>query len=377
MAVEPPIDDDPIIRRVAAVRPPVDEDDLSSDGRRAQEIRRRVLNGSSQRPSVSPAPSARSRWARPRWVLPRVGLALAPVIAALVLFLAGTFSGPDSSGTQPAAAAVIRAAIHALASSGAIFVEDETYVSGPSVHGHPYTVDQVLETPAGSGSQSVLTTYSDPGALHQNPAQTGWAYGNGLEEIYSRATNTIYQTSIWGPYLHPGRRPGTYVYRYANGGALFISHPVTVTARQARALRKGTVAIFSSGPSGVLKIRNPGNAPGYAQTIHDEIKSHMLHYAGRTTIDGRAALELAGSTNGERSGDAHIYLDPATHLPFEEIDQPGTRQQQVIHVHLRRLPITRANERLVSLHALHPTARIDHSHRDYLRAAHGTEIYGG
>jgi hypothetical protein len=370
---ENPIDDDPIIRRIAAVRPPIREDDLSPDSPHARAMAERVLAGSTSTTS----PSSRRRWARPRWVLAPVGLALAPVAAAIVLLLAGTFSGPDSSGTQPAAAAVIRDAIHALATSGAIFVEDQTYVSGPSVHGHPYTIDHVLETPTGSGSQSVLTTYSDPKALHQNPAQTGWAYGDGTQEIYSRATNTIYATSIWGPYLHPGPRRGTYVYRYAKGATLYTTRAVTVTAGQARALRAGRVAIVPVGDTGRFKVRNPGNFPGYAQVVQDEIRDHMLHYVGRRTVDGRAALELAGTTNGGRSGDAHIYLDPTTHLPFEEVDQPGTTHQQVIHVRLRKLPITRKTERLVSLHALHPTARIDRSHQDYLRAAHGTQIYDG
>lgn len=373
MPTESPINEDPVIRRVAAVRPPVAEEDLSPHSPEAQAIAERVLAGSS--PTL--ARHSGARWARPRWVLPRVGLALAPVAAVVVLLLAGTFSGPDSSGTQPAAAAVIRAAIQALQTSGAIFVEDETYVSGPSVHGHPYRIDQVLETPAGSGSQSVLTTYSDPGQLHQNPNQTGWAYGNGTQEIYSRATDTIYESSIWGPYLHRGKRPGTYVYRNAPGAVLAITHPVTVTAAQAAALRNGTVAIIPVEDTGRVTVRNPGNAPGYAQTVQDEIRHHMLHYVGRTEVDGRAALELAGTSNGAKSGDEHIYLNPATHLPFEEVDLPGTDHQQVIKLTLRKLPITPATQRLVSLHALHPTARIDHRHQDYLRAAHGTQIYGG
>jgi hypothetical protein len=329
-----------------------------------------VLAGSSPTPSRPP----RARWTRPRWALPRLGLTLAPV-AAIAVVLAGTFSGPDSSGIQPAAAAVTRAAIHALATSGAIFVEDETYLSGPSVHGHPYTINQVLETPANSGSQSVLTTYSDPKALHQDPTQTGWAYGNGTQEIYSAATNTIYETSIWGPYLHPGRRPGTYIYRYAEGGPILTNHPVTVTARQAQALRNGTVAIVPTGTTSPLKVRDPGAFPGYAQAIQAEIRNHSLRYVGKRSVDGRAALELAGETYGD--SEQHIYLDPSTHLPFEEIDQPGTAHQQVIQVRLRKLPITRFAERMVSLRALHPSARIDRSHRDYLRAADGTQIYLG
>jgi len=381
MRAEKPIDDDPVIRRVADVRPSIPEDDLSPAGERATAIAERVL--ASSPPATSPGPRRSGRWARPRWTLPRVGLALAPVVAAaVVLLLAGTFSGPGSSGTQPAAAAVIRAAVRALAPAGTILIEDETYVSGPSVHGHPYTLDQVQETPAGPGPQNVLTTTDEPGAFGQGSAVTGWVYVGGEQAIYSAATNTIYETSIWGPYLHPGPRPGTFVYRYAAGAPAYTQRPVTVTAGQRRALLKGEAAIMltsrrvgSKVKVGGLKVRPPLRAPGYAQTIRDEIRHHMLHFAGRTIVDGRPALELAGTTNGARSGAAHIYLDPTTHLPFEEVDKPGTARQQVIHVRLRKLPITRATERLLSLRALHPTARIDRSQADYLRAAHGAEIY--
>ena len=62
-------------------------------------------------------------------------------------------------------------------------------------------------------------------------------------------------------------------------------------------------------------------------------------------------------------------------MPFEEINDPGTTRQEVIRLSLRKLPITPATERRLSLSALHPTARIDRSHQDYIRAAHGTD-YG-
>ena len=384
MRAEQPIDDDPVIRTVAAARPSIPEDDLSPDGQRARAIRERVLSASPATPSVH----SRGRWARPRWALPRVGLALAPVAAAIVLLLAGTFSGPDSTGTQSAAAAVIRATRNALAPSpGSIFVEDQTFVSGPTVHGHPYTLHQALETPA-RGPQNALTMTDDPVQLGGRPPfMAGWSYVGGTEAIYLPSTNTIYESSIWGPYLHPGPRPGTFVYRNGPGATALAPHPVLVTARQRRLLLTGQDCIRSTSKivvvKGVkkvkilgLKVLPPLRGPAqYAATIHEEIANRYLHLVGRTTVDGRAAIELAGKTTDATAPEERLYFDPTTHLPFEEVDSVGTRRQEVIHISLRKLPITRATERLLSLHALYPTARIDRSHRDYLRAAHGAQIF--
>ena len=384
MRAEPPIADDPVIRRIAAVRPSIPEDDLSPDGRRARAIAERVLAGSP--PTASP--HVRGRWARPRWALPRVGLALAPVAAAIVLLLAGTFSGPDSSGTQSAAAAVIRATRNALAPSpGTIFVEDETFVSGPTVHGHPYTLHQALETPA-RGPQNGLTTTDDPAQLGgRRSLVSGLSFVGGTEEIYLPSTNTIYVSSIWGPYLHPSSRPGTFIYRYASGAPAYTTHPLTVTARQRRLLLKGQDVIRLTSKNVVvkgvkkvkilgLKVLPPLRAPAqYAETIREELANSGLHLVGRTRVDGRAAIELAGKTTDATAPEEHLYFDPTTHLPFEEVDSVGTPRQQVIHLRLRKLPITRATERLLSLHALYPTARVDRSTRDYLRAAHGLDVF--
>ena len=385
MSAEPPIKDDPVIRRVAAVRPSIPEDDLSPDGRRARAIAERVVAGSP--PSSSQRP--RGRRGRPRWARPRVGLALAPVAAAIVLVLAGTFSGPDSSGTQSAAAAVIRATENVLTpSSGSIFVEDE-YISGPSVHGHPYTLHEVLETPAGRGPQNGLSTTDDPAQFggRRSPV-AGTSYVGGTEEIYLPSTNTIYVSSIWGPYLHPGRRPGTFVYRYAAGAPAYTTRPLTITARQRQGLLSGRDCIRLTSKIVVvkkvkkvkilgLKVLPPLRGPAqYALTIHDEIANGNLHLVGRTTVDGRAAIELAGKTTDATAPEEHLYFDPTTHLPFEEVDSVGTPRQQVIHLRLRKLPLTRATERLLSLQARYPTARVDRSARDYMRAdAHGVEVY--
>jgi hypothetical protein len=380
VSAERPIDDDPVLRRVAAARPSIPEDDLSPEGRRARAIAERVRSGS------PPTSSRRSRghWARPRWVLPRLGLALGPVAVVVVLLLAGTFSGPDSSGTQPAAAAVIRATRSALAPSpGTIFVEDETYVSGPTVHGHPYTFHQVLETP-GRGPQDGLTTTDDPAQLggRRSPV-AGLSYVGGTEEIYLPSTNTIYVSSIWGPYLHPGRRPGTFVYRNGDGAPAYTTHPLAVTARQRRLLLTGQDCIrLTSKVVGSkvkilgLKVLPPLRGPAeHAETLQQEIANGNLHLVGRTTVDGRDAIELAAKTTDGTAPEEHLYFDPTTHLPFEEVDSVGTPRQQVIHLRLRKLPITQATERLLSLQALYPTARIDRGSRDYLRAAHGLVVF--
>jgi hypothetical protein len=240
-------------------------------------------------------------------------------LAATVARVAGPFSGPDSSGTQPAAAA---AAVHAL-SPGTIFVENDTYVSGPSVHGHSYTLHRVLETPAGRGPQNELTTTDNPGGLVPSPSHrpvlSGASYVGGTEEIYSPTTDTIYVSSIWGPYLHPGPRTGTFVYRYAPGAPTHAERPLTITAGQARRLLAGELVIIVTSPTSGLEVSPPLRQPA----------------------DG-------------------------------ESTSPG-----VFHRTLRKLPITHTNDRLLSLHVLHPTARIDRNHRDYLRAAHGLQVFPG
>ena len=383
MRAEKPIDDDPVLRRVAAARPSIPEDDLSPDGRRARAIAERVLAGS----ATTPSGRTRRRWARPRRTLPWMGLALAPVLAAaIVLLLAGTFSGPGNSGTQAADAAVIRAAVQALSTSpGTISVENQTFVSGPSVHGHPYTLHTVQETPAGRGPQNYLTSIDGPGGLGGDPRHpvSGTLYVGGTEEIYSPRTNTIYASSIWGPYLHPGRRPGTYVYRYSPGATVPTTRPVNVTARQRRALLTGQDAVMETGRTiggkydfEGLKVRPVLRGPAeLAGSLREVLENRTLHLIGRTTVDGRTAIELAGRTTDAASPEERLYFDPTTHLPFEEVDSVGTRRQQVIHLRLRTLPITRASRRLISLQVLHPTARIDRSHRDYLRAAHGLSVF--
>ena len=88
MRAEEPIHDDPVIRKVAAVRPPVPEDDLSPDGWRALAIRERVLS--------APAPSARPRG---RWMGalgPGLGIiATVAIVVAIVVIAGGSHARRD------------------------------------------------------------------------------------------------------------------------------------------------------------------------------------------------------------------------------------------------------------------------------------------
>jgi photosystem II stability/assembly factor-like uncharacterized protein len=92
---EEPIQDDPVIRKVAAVRPTVAEEDLSPDGWRARAIKERVLAGSA--PDSAPRPRAR-RPRRSRWtgaLAPAVGIAVALAVVAVVLVAVGSHARRD------------------------------------------------------------------------------------------------------------------------------------------------------------------------------------------------------------------------------------------------------------------------------------------
>ena len=84
------IDDDPVIRKVAAARPHIAEDDLSPDGQRARAIRERVLAGSA--PVAKPSLGVRPRRPPRRWMgllVPGLGLAATVGVVVLIVVIAG------------------------------------------------------------------------------------------------------------------------------------------------------------------------------------------------------------------------------------------------------------------------------------------------
>jgi hypothetical protein len=387
-------EEDELLRRVAAARPAVPEDELSPETPRARTMLEQIIATSPRadenarstfaRPRYGPGRPRRG-WRHPGTALPGAALlALAAVIAVAVLVLGGTFSGPDSSGTLPAAAAVIRATQDVIRpTAGSVFVEDETYVSGPMARSGPFTLYQVLETPA-RGPQNELTASNQAARFSGTHSQiTATSFVGGTQSVFNARTNTIYESSIWGPYLH--RRPGTnlWIYRDGPGAAAYRTHPIVVTARQRQGLLRGTLCLRTTGKlvngkvqvSG-LKVLPPLRGPAeYAGSLQQEIHARKLHFLRRLTVRGRAAFEYGGRDPSSDGPVVHMYFDARTDVLFQEVDSVGTKRQQEVRLGLQKLPVTAASTRLLSVRALHPGARVDHSFRDYLRAAHGLAVF--
>jgi hypothetical protein len=102
-------------------------------------------------------------------------------------------------------------------------------------------------------------------------------------------------------------------------------------------------------------------------------------------VDGRAAIKLAGPkfdrhlrADGGTDAGVEVWVDPKTYVPIKEVDDrlPLFETTQT-WIEYKTLPITTVNERLVSLVARHPHARIDWARTDYLRAANGDVPFPG
>ena len=381
------LQDDPLLQLVLRTRPPIKEEDLSPAGQRATAILQRVLDA-----EVASPPARRWR-ASPRAfvavVVPVLG------VAALVLFIAGVFSGPASTGTQPAIAAVIRGVEKATALRPGTIVVSKYRVSYRNRSGQPasFTIETIYETPAGPGPQNSLYVNSEFAASWEPTEQ---AVSGGDEEVYVDRTKTIYISSIWGPYITKGKKPGTFIYTPANTppgvrSATLPPTPLTLTAQQAHALLDGSATI-SSTPIGShipyplkLAVAPAMHFPSDAQAVRDMLKSHGIRVIGVTTVDGRRAIELAGPKfnqhlpeNGGGDAGVQVWVDPKTFVPIKEVvDRRPLFEDTQTWIEYKTLPITHANERLLSLIARHPHARIDRNHKDYVKAANGDIVFTG
>ena len=73
-----------------------------------------------------------------------------------------------------------------------------------------------------------------------------------------------------------------------------------------------------------------------------------------------------------------MWVDPKTYVPIKEVvDRRPLFEETQTWIEYKTLPITPANERLLSLIARHPHARIDRNHKDYLKAANGDAVFTG
>jgi hypothetical protein len=352
----------------------------------------RILSDASDERQGRDAPAAR----RHRAVSPRALLAVAlPAlgVVTLVLLITGVFSGPASTGAQPAAAAVIRGVENAIAPKPGTIVVSKVRVTGRWQGAPParFTVETVYETPVGAGPQNSLYVTSE----HQYGLPSEQAVSGGDEQVYLSKSNTIYMSSIWGPFITKGKKPGTFIYtppKAAPGpSATLPAKPLMLTARQAHALLDGADMVISNLSGSrmpyrvTLSVAPVPHFPSDTQAFRSMLKSHNLRVVGLTTIDGRSAIKLAGPKFDRRlpsdgGGDAgvELWVDPKTYVPIKEVDDrlPLFQTTQT-WIEYKTLPITPANERLVSLTARHPHARIDRNRNDYLRAANGELVFTG
>ena len=257
--------------------------------------------------------------------------------------------------------------------------------------------------------------------------QTPAALYKRVGQLLLRKHDTVYISSVWGRYIRKGRKPGTFVYRRPKDTFMGTSEPqsdidgtlppkaLTLTAGQAHALLDGSDTIVAgktgANPSGWLTATNyaaearylfdppvtirAGKTAGSLITpvLHFPVtglwlllKAHALKVVGLTTVDGRRAIELAGPKAGTKvkynprddyAGEAigvKVWVDAKTYVPIKEVDdmsQPAPGQVTETWLEYKTLPITPANERLLSPLSVHPHAHIDRNYNDYVDASNG------
>jgi hypothetical protein len=212
------------------------------------------------------------------------------------------------------------------------------------------------------------------------------ASGPDGDQVYDAARSTIYigpsttKQAPPKPHLERGPRPGTYTLRFGK------VPPLVITARQATALRRGTVRIgvrirkqgggIVSGltlipASKVYHAPHPADDAGssadpWSSAFRDQIlallKSGDAHVVGHKTIDGRDTIEIVSA-----DGHTSYYVDPASYEPVE-LDTTGTDGGTALRFRTYETLPAEGNGGLLDLRARHPNATVDRNGSDY-RAA--------
>ncbi len=314
-------------------------------------------------------------------------IALAAITAAALgagaspaLASTGASKTPSSvHGAHSAAARAIRqheAKALARLSGGEVWVERDTY-SGPGQKGGSFTIRTAAGEPAnGTGAAAFLWSTSNSAASNGRAERnvTGFAFQGGDDEVYSSKTNTAYESSIWSPYLHPGSQAGTYVYRAAKGAPFFSTQPITVTASQAAGLRNGTQAITGTTTVGQSTVAATQPETVQAQDIMTAIQNGTLQKVGPTTVNGTSAVEYT-SPAAQGTTPSDVYVDPTTGVPFEQIINPNASNEQIITMKVTEMPANATSEKQLELSTLHPNAKMDSAHTDYVAAAGKLAVY--
>lgn len=343
-----------------------------------------VTRDSNTEPLEAPArvgPGERRRRLRVHHRLQRPLLTSAIIaggMAALALAVTGAFSGEGPTGVATAQAAVVRGAIAALqATPGSILVESYTtfWPAMGQQRGFYQHQEAIYETPAGSGAQNFLISYG--------PGTTETVTFNGNVEDYDPSYNTIYTAvdiNACGCKISAGSSPDTYIVtllkiRGARPGTAaweqneHLPRPLTITAAQAQALRDGsamlnTTGVGAGGTETRLEIVAAFRVPSENRLIQTQLQAHKLELDGTTSVDGRDAIKLSAA-----DGTAQYYVAPGTYYPIKTVVRnPGGGFITTLFSQYQVMPITPASQRLLSLTARHPSARIDNSHADYVAA---------
>ena len=139
---------------------------------------------------------------------------------------------------------------------------------------------------------------------------------------------------------------------------------------------------ISASGRGEMVFAGPTMIPGRTSVYEAGLRAGQYRRAGMTVIDGHTALRLVQTRTSQRFGAggmslpyhplSTVYVSPRSYVPILEITHislPGatstvTQRWQTYRV----LSASRANERLLSLTALHPHARVIDNANSYLRA---------
>jgi hypothetical protein len=212
--------------------------------------------------------------------------------------------------------------------------------------------------------------------------------GSGPEgdQVYDPATGTIYidprpaNQAPPKPHLKRGPRPGTYTLRLGN------VRPLVISARQAEALRKGTLRIAwrirkqhgkvgaslaliraSSLPAAPDSSDDSGSradpwSPAFRDQILALLNSGGARVDGHRTIDGRDTIEISSA-----DGHTTYYVDPDSYNPVE-LDTTGTGGGVALRFHTYEALPAEGNGSLLDLEAQHPNVTVDRDASDYQAA---------
>ena len=253
-------------------------------------------------------------------------------VAAGVLVLALIVSGK----TQPGRIVVQR-----------ITLGSTTSRRGKSFRQRTVSLTAITEVSAGGHEQRSFTSNSIT-----NPGFQQASAGTTLQ-LYDPRDNTVYVTTERDE-LRAAMAP-------------FETHPL-----------KGTTSRGGVGKLQSISASSVGYLPGTSSPYDQWLRESDYRVAGHTTIDGLAAIRLvqplpAAVGSGDFQSRVTVYLAAGSHDPIETVDRvklPGMHVASVERWQTYRvLRATAANQRLLSLTARHPQARVVASATAYLRAS--------